>query len=409
MENINKEKRTKNILSKKYIHEFNVENDIKFRGPLSYRHLRIIAWVFLVISQIGVVLTFGRTINSNPDLYGVWPNILNFFFSFMAPLFLIASFSVVLNAKDGYRKLLISYSGLAAIIYFIFVIIYQHYFVGFMNAFAPGEGDNLVATIIDALSKQGFLSFNIFIDLLLCTLITFFINYRPKKYFQDKKIYIFRSLVILPILYELGSITLKVLASNDIIYLSAFVYPLLTTKAPMAFLIFVSMAVFIKNREKHFLKNGKTHEDYLAFQNTNVNSLQFSARLGLTIFLAVIFDFVFTFLLIIAFTFFSSIPEGVDVTTFMLFQLEKINSWGFGQTLPLLIIIPLVLLFDYKKTHKNEMVDIFIPVAGIIAIGIVYLEGGFEILRNFLIERSNSSNDNQENNQQLINIIKIIK
>lgn len=40
---------------------------------------------------------------------------------------------------------------------------------------------------IIAKSSTGFISFNIFIDLTLCTLVMFFINYNPKKYFQGKK------------------------------------------------------------------------------------------------------------------------------------------------------------------------------------------------------------------------------
>ena len=35
----------------KRMDEVTIENDIRYRGPLSYRHLRILAWVLLVVSQ----------------------------------------------------------------------------------------------------------------------------------------------------------------------------------------------------------------------------------------------------------------------------------------------------------------------------------------------------------------------
>ena len=30
-----------------------LENDINYKAPLSYRYLRIIAWIFIIIAQIG--------------------------------------------------------------------------------------------------------------------------------------------------------------------------------------------------------------------------------------------------------------------------------------------------------------------------------------------------------------------
>lgn len=39
------------------LHEITAENDIKFRGPLSYRHLRIVAWICFAMAQAGVVLS----------------------------------------------------------------------------------------------------------------------------------------------------------------------------------------------------------------------------------------------------------------------------------------------------------------------------------------------------------------
>ena len=67
-------------------------------------------------------------------------------------------------------------------------------------------------------------------------------------------------MVALPILYEIGSIVLKAITSEGIITLSPYVFPLLTTKAPITFLIFLTMAIFIKNRRKFFFKKGKSED-----------------------------------------------------------------------------------------------------------------------------------------------------
>ena len=380
-------KKRRHILGRKSILDFNQENDIKFRGPLSYRHLRIAAWASLVISQIGVMLTFSCLMNGDPNTYGAWPNILSFFSTFMAPLFLIAAFSVVLNAKDGYRRLIILYTGLTVLVYVAFVIVYRYYAVGLADAIAPGKGGDLVDGLLHLIGTQGFFTFNIFLDLLLCTLVTFFLNYTPTHHFQGKKLILFRLFALLPILYELASITLKVLCSGGFLVLSPFIYPLLTTKAPMAFLIFVSMAFFIKNREKHFLKHGKTHEDYVAFSKTNVYSFQFSARLGFIIFIVSILDVILMVALSVVLFLQVPVSEEVAGDIHLLNQFEKVLSWGFGQTTPLLFIIPLVLLFDYKKTYDDSMIDVIIPLGGIALLAFVYFEGGFEVLKWFLADK----------------------
>lgn len=222
-----KEKKEKPIWHIRNIHNVTAENDIKFRGPLSYRHLRIIAWVFLAIAQIGLLLKFNITLGKDPALFGRWPSFLSGFSSLMSPLFLIAAFSVVINAKDGYRRLIILYVGLSLMIFALFALVYLHYIVGTV-ALTMGYAAAFqnMEILFHAITSNGFLAFNIFIDLLLCTLVTFFINYQPKKYFQGKKIYIFRALVALPLLYEIASIGLKIASSFNKISLPVLVYPL---------------------------------------------------------------------------------------------------------------------------------------------------------------------------------------
>ena len=396
------------------IHQITIENDIKYRGPLSYRHLRIFAWFFLAISQLGTILTFGTTVYSNQNMFGSWPGILSSASSLMAPLFLLAAFATVLNAKNGYRRLILIYSGAAIGMYLLFVIVYLHYVIGLLSAVLGYDTANFTAEILlKLISGNGFIAFNIFIDLLLFTLLTFFVNYHPTRFFQKKKIYIFRAFALIPILYEAGSIVLKILSTFDIVSISPYLFPLLTTKPPVAFLVFVAMVVFVKIREILFVKRGKTKEEYKAFQKTNLNSLHFSIVLSVNVLVAAIVDAILLTVLT-----FNTIPaeaylEGADYASYLFNQVGVVTSWGFGKTVVMILVIPFIMLFDYKKTHKNPVIDAIIPVAGIALIILIYIEGGFEVLKSFLAEkikelRDAMSDDEEEPLEMARNIVRLI-
>lgn len=127
-------------------------------------------------------------IRGNPKMYGALPDIFGVFANFMAPLFLIAVFSTVIIVKNGYRKLLILYGGLSLLIFVAFLIIYRHFMIGIADAIMPGGGQATIDEILSKMFGNGFIAFNIFIDLFLCALSTFFINYTPKEYFKGKRL-----------------------------------------------------------------------------------------------------------------------------------------------------------------------------------------------------------------------------
>ena len=379
-----KSKKQKRITHRSRISEVTLENDIRYRGPLSYRHFRIIGWLLLSFTVVSVLMTLtgklgGRDIAAMLD---PWQTAFQFFASWTPALFLIAAFSVVLTAKNGYKRLIVLYSGLSLLVVLAFVLVYYYYVIGLVRILLEDEAGALIEGL--AFSK-GFKSFNMFIDLLLCSLVVFFINYRPKEKFQGKKIYIFRSLVALPILYEIASIAIKILGSITSMRVPPIIFPFLTTKPPLAFIIFVFLAWWFKRRERHFLKKGKTMEEYKAFLETNVNSWQFAKTLCLTIVVVSLIDLVF--LSVSSLALFGSrmdlVPED-ELPGLLLASIDTVSSWGLGETAVLLIIAPLILLFDYHKSYKNPKVDLIIPVAGIGLMAIVAIEGGYEIFKIFL-------------------------
>ena len=91
---------------KRFLHHYVVGKDIKYRGPLSYRHLRIIAWLCIALSQIGVIMIIAAYFNKEaaPNLESA-STVFSYLGSLMLPLLLVASFSIILNAKNGYRRL----------------------------------------------------------------------------------------------------------------------------------------------------------------------------------------------------------------------------------------------------------------------------------------------------------------
>ena len=58
---------------------------------------------------------------------------------------------------------------------------------------------------------------------------------------------------------------------------------------------------------------------------------------------------------------------------------------GFGRSATLLLISPLMLLFSYTRTHKNRLLDSFIPIISIVIIVLVYLEGFFQFFQSIPI------------------------
>ncbi len=372
---------------RKDIHQVTPENDSLFRGPLSYRHFRIIGWALLVISQIGMILgAYSQLTNNNAA--GVASTVFTFFSALPAPLFLIAAFSQILVAKDGYRRLIIVYVAGAVGIFLLFVVVYFHYLLGYIGAF--GVQGNALELLIQLFSKNGYFCFNIFIDLILCAFLTLFINYRPTKHFQGKKIYIFRLFAIIPILYEVASILLKTFASNGMMFLPPIVYPLLTTKPPFAFFIFVIIAFFMKRREIFFIKKGKTYEDYARFTESNVNRSHFANFLIIMIVIASIIDIIaFTAMVVSKYNLTAEylghnpdLQQYIDVNAII----NETLSIGFGKTVPMLLIIPLIFFYDYRKTYDNIIVDLAIPVIGIVFVGIAFVEGSFQISRLEIIK-----------------------
>ena len=349
------------------------ENDIKYEGPLSYRYLRIFAWLFMAFGQIVLLNSLSVSMMHYDSLGDVWTTILGILSSLSTPLFILASFGLVLNGRRNIRDFMLVY-GLAYVgIGLGFIIFYLRYIKGLFVELGLSElpfTDYFDAFLSDKVQV------NVFADLFAFALFHFFLNYTPRKIFKGKSVYAFRLFSLIPVIFVLGSYIIKILTATGQMNLPFYIFPFLTTKSPIIYLIFIVAAMWIKNRERWYLKLGATKNDYQEFLKTNRNSLSVSIHLSIIIALASLLDIV---LLIIAMIYYfaNNLPTD-DIGDVV------INTFGVGQASIMLLAIPFIFLYSYKRKHKDGRIDLIIPILGIALLALVYVEGIYQFILEFV-------------------------
>ena len=361
----------------KKLDRMTAEQDIRYRGPLSYRGFKILGWACIVLSQVALLLTLEAKLDPTMTEALQTPiTLLRSVADLALPFLLIANFALILNHSEGYGSQLRKYFILNVLVVGVSVFLFSRYAVGTV-AIATGDrtaARQMLEEIFWQVSGTGYAAYNIFIDLLLCTLLMYFLNYRPEKVFTGKKLAVFRAFAALPILYEAASITLKLLASAGKVRLPLILFPFLTVKPPLTFLVFIVLAVFIKTRELRYRKTGRSHEEYQTFLATKRNSWDFSVFTAKTLAVAGALDFVLVLVYVLAQVGLESGEGAIDVTGL----LGRVSGLGLGESASLLILAPLMLLFSYTRTHKNKTFDLLIPAIGVVCIVIAFLEGLYQ-------------------------------
>ena len=394
-----KKKRKKRKKRLKF-YQITPENDIKYRGPLSYRALRAIGWACLFIAQIATIWSLVGKVDPTRLPSSTVQTILQMFGDMMMPLFLIATFATILNGSKDFRSMLMLYGGASVLLYLLFLLAYERWMVGAIEAVFNVGRIEAVQFLMEMLTgfTGGYLAFNLFIDLFLCTLLAFFLMYKPKKVFVGKKLLIFRWLAVLPILYEVASFTLKMLVGYGKIELSVYLYPLLTTKPPMTFIVFVVLTFFLKARERIYRKKGGTHEQYQAFLKTRANSWRVSGFIAKIMIVAGIVDLIIFIAITIVMTVQGLSTEaleaaeqltgdaaasamGEEIAGKLMHALDVLMRCGVGQSSGLILVAPIVLLFSYTRTHKDTKFDIILPIVAVVILGLMFIEGFYQVVK----------------------------
>ena len=346
------------------------EQDIKYLGPLSYRYLRIIAWLAFIVGQVALISMLTDKFTGFNFLGDFGQKAFSFVSGLSTPLFVIASFGMVLNHRKSFLNLLLTYGAAFLGIGLGMTVFYYRYISGlFIKLGAPPIVLEIVTPFLGAKSE-----INVFADLFSFLLFNFFISYTPRV-LENKNILWFRFLSIVPVLFVVSSYVLRVLGSMDILHLPYFVYPFLTTKPPLVFVIFAIVTLWIKNRERLFLSLGANKEEYQKFLLTRRNSLSFSIKLSVLITIFSIIDLLVYFIV-------AMISSSAGATTEEAVAFTQV--FGIGQCAALLLAVPFILLYSYTKNHKNTLIDIFIPVGGIALTAIVYIESIYQLITNLV-------------------------
>ena len=350
-------KRKKLIKQKK---KFFFKEDIKYRGPLSYRYLRIFAWIAVAVTQVIILNNVSvlpeKIINENVEVY-----VLGFIASLSVPLFIIATISTIINRSKSIKSILIFYGAAYLALAISIVFLYYRYVNNLLIKL--GTSAENVQKLNDELGNK--LEVNVFADLLAMAIFYFFTMYSPKKHLLGKKRFTYRFLALVPIIFGIVSYVVKSLSNLGICQLPFAVKPFLATKSPMIYVLFIVIVYWLKLREKKYLKLGGTKEQYKVFEQTNRNSLSFAIFLSV---LCLILSVVDSILYLLPF-----MLQDSELYFYM-------SAFGIGENSGLFIAIPIILLFSYTRRHKNSSIDIIIILGGVGIVALTYIEMIYEIV-----------------------------
>ena len=375
-------------------HERTADRDIRYRGPLNYQHFQILGWLCIAATQLVLILGLANKMNMLPDRYAGLQEPARIMSWLALPFLLIANFAQIMNGKKSYKSLLIRNFCAAAAIWAGYAFFLHRYIVGTVDVINDGTVTSidvvtrfmimLTSSGLLKIGSPGVLAFNVFVDLFLCTLLMFFLNYKPKKIFTGKWRYVFRLFALLPIAYEVGCIVLKVMASRFQIEVSPYLYPLFTVKPTMTFVLFIVLVFYIKIREWRFCRHGRTYEEYAAFLHTRKNSWDFSLFLAAALVAVSVLDLA----LFVRITNMEMVH--IDAEAAAAANITPVAMvMGFGDSIMLWLLAPLVLLFSYTREPRNPAMGMMIPVAAIGIIVLLYLEAGHQALPSLNIPKMN--------------------
>lgn len=373
-EKVEKKQRTK-------FHEYTAENDIKYRGPLNYQHFQILGWACIVAAVAAAIISLGGKVDAGvTKQFGTIGKVMSFMAQFSLPLLLMAQFAKLLNNEGGYKKLLLVNFGAAVGVFAAYMLFGGRYFIGTLEKMIVPKEEvvPMVTDLIGVFIPGGFLAFNMFVDMFICTLTVFFLNVQPKRVFTGKKVLILRFMVLLPIGYEAICFWLKLQAVRGAISLPLWSFPLLTMKPPVMILLFIVMAFVVKLRETRYRKHGNTYEEYEGFMQTNRNAFHLSVRLCILMVVFAVID-LFLFILLTylnadaagAVSATGDIAEEVSDTFFNLSL-----SLGIGKSWQIIFLAPFMLLFCYNTVPKNKTISMIIPIIAIAVSVIIVFEAG---------------------------------
>lgn len=253
------------------------------------------------------------------------------------PLLLISMTSSIIINNERITKVVLINFLLFLLFYIIEILTFVYYVVPTIESLIKdftGFELNAKELLEEVLGE--FSSINIFIDLLLCSLIYLFFVYTPK---HIKNRIIFRRLLtIIPVSYIVISFLLNGLAKTNLISINLYLGALLPHKNIITYVFFFITIIFVKYNKKIFYlfnKNkDKTYESY-TLENTFLSNYNYFLIILLC--LLSIIDFSFSYI-------------------------PNIKNWGIGNNYYLFVAIPFLFFYNYQKSPKRKIWKQLIPL-----------------------------------------------
>lgn len=340
--------------------------DAKVIMPFSYRVLRIVGWVVMALGMIPLVkstLPIGQPFGFiAPEL----SHAFQIFSSISMPLFVVAALGLIVSKNKTFKEELIFYGvGMLGIAIAI-IIGYERYIISLVNKLL-GDGREVVEhMLLQRFPKL--LQCNVFVDLFLCALFSFFVEYEPKTRVFKKNKVIFRCLSVIPAAYSIFSFIISIFVRTGDLQIPVDFFPFLSTKHPLIIGVFFFVIVFLKCRSEHMRTIGKSEEEITRYENSNNRALTMSRLIGLGYAVIGIIDAIV--LLILSITLY-------DIADFFMLLT---NGYRIGEASGAIFCIPFILLYSYKRKPKNPSLDLVINLIGIGLVAFIFIEGTYEML-----------------------------
>lgn len=350
---------------------FNAENDIKYLAPFGINHARTLAWICVIILQIVCVMETAGKIRSEELINPQISEIIQMISGMSLPLFLLASFSYILQNKENSGRIVLFYLIASSIIPILFYLVFYHFGAGLFEHFYSSQGEDIRGAFLGIITAVGgdLFNCNIFIDMLLFSSLTYFLTANPKtKLFEGKRIWIFRAFGLAPIIYEGAAFIYKLLLVFNKITPNIMISSLLPAKAPLTFIAFALVLASEIAKKRRFMKLGGSEEAYNEFFMTNKNSLMFAKSTAKIFAFVGLTDLAFMIICYLIL----NLGNISDITPIL-----KLN---LGYSSELALLAPFILLFSYNKKPKIANYNLLLPFGMICITIIIYLEAGYYII-----------------------------
>ena len=333
--------------------------DIRYRGILSGRTMKIVGFIFMFFTQIYFAANIIDKFKPLSDAASNFADVLDVLGLFALPAFLAANFCVIMTNKAKIKKVLLTYSIIAVGIYLLVLFVFYRYIYGLGKVFNPDDAHEAYL-FADMIAKKLFgkvINYNVFVDLALFSMLYYFLFYTPKKLIKKKSIIAFRSLSALPIILAAIATILYGLYSIGFIELPVAVLAILPCRSLTVYVIFFGIAFIVKLRQHLFMKWGGTEEEYNIYAKSNRSSLEISVVSSVVLLIVSLLDF----------------------ALFMAFP--WVFFFGLGLNFYLAFSIPFIMLLSYTRKTKASIWDAIMVAVFIFAVIILYLEMGLYILK----------------------------